>query len=61
MEEETQAAARHANFFDGAEICLEVAIVLCSIALLTGTLLFWRLSFIGTVVGAAIASLGFLR
>ncbi len=58
LEEETQAAARHATYFDGAEICLEVAIVLCSIALLTGTRLFWRLSFIGTAIGLAIAAFG---
>jgi ABC-type multidrug transport system fused ATPase/permease subunit len=58
LEEETQAAARKATFFDGAEICLEVAIVLCSIALLTGTRLFWRLSFVGSAIGVAIAAFG---
>src|SRR6266852_1134789 len=36
LDEETVAAARRATFFDAAEICFEVAIVLCSIALLTG-------------------------
>jgi hypothetical protein len=61
LEEETQAAAREATFFDGAEICLEVAIVLCSISLLTGTLLFWRLSFVGTTIGLAIAAFGLLK
>ena len=58
LEEETQAAARHATYYDGAEICLEVAIVLCSIALLTGTRLFWRLSFVGTAIGVGIAAFG---
>ena len=61
LDEETQVAARHATVFDGAEICLEIAIVLCSISLLTGTLLFWRISFVGTGLGLAIGTLGFLR
>ena len=61
LDEETQAAARRATFFDAAEICLEMAIVLCSIALLTGTLLFWRISFVGTALGLAIAAVGFFR
>jgi hypothetical protein len=60
LEEETLTAARHANFFDAAEICLEVAIVLCSITLLTGAPVFWRLSFVGAAVGIAIAAFGFL-
>jgi len=58
---ETQASARRATFFDGAEICLEVAIVLCSITLLTGTPLFWRLSFVGGAAGLALVVVGFLR
>lgn len=61
LDAETQAAARRANFFDAAEICLEVAIVLCSIALLTGTRAFWLVSFVGTAIGLAIAGAGFLR
>ena len=61
LDEETQATARRATFFDAAEICLEVAIVLCSIALLTGTLMFWWISFAGTTIGVAIAALGFFR
>jgi hypothetical protein len=61
LDEETRAAARRANFFDAAEICLEVAIVLCSIALLTGMRAFWLTSFAGTAAGIAIAAFGFLR
>ena len=61
LDEETQTTARRATFFDAAEICLEIAIVLCSIALLTGMLMFWWISFAGTVVGVAIAAMGFLR
>jgi hypothetical protein len=61
LDADTQATARRATFFDGAEICLEVAIVLCSIALLTGTRAFWRVSFLGAAIGIAIGVMGFLR
>jgi hypothetical protein len=61
LDEETHTIARRATYFDAAEICLEVAIVLCSVALLTGTLLFWRLSFLGLGVGVVVSALGFLR
>ncbi len=60
LDAETQATARRANYFDGAEICLEVAIVLCSIALLTGTRAFWLVSFVGTAAGVATAAAGFI-
>jgi hypothetical protein len=61
LDEETHGIARRATFFDAAEICLEVAIVLCSVSLLTGALLYWRISFVGTGIGFAIAVVGFLR
>jgi hypothetical protein len=61
LDEETHATARRATFFDGAEICLEIAIVLCSIALLTGSPLFWKISFVGTAIGMVIATIGFFR
>ena len=61
LDEETKTAARRATFFDAAEICLEVAIVLCSIAILTGTRMFWGVSFVGTAIGVGIALFGFLR
>jgi hypothetical protein len=61
LDEETHGIARRATFFDAAEICLEVAIVLCSVSLLTDSLLYWRVSFVGTVIGFAIAVVGFLR
>src|SRR5205823_700296 len=61
LDEETHTIARRATYFDAAEICLEVAIVLCSVALLTGTLLFWRLSFLGLGVGVVVSALGFWR
>jgi len=60
LDNETRATARRATFFDAAEICLEVAIVLCSIALLTRQRAFWLASFVGTVAGLASAEVGFL-
>jgi hypothetical protein len=61
LDRETQATARRATLFDSAEVFLEIAIVLCSIALLTGALLFWKLSFIGAAAGVALAALPFVR
>jgi uncharacterized protein DUF4337 len=61
LDRETQTAARRATLFDGAEVVIEIAIVLCSIALLTGAVGFWKISFVGTAVGVAMAGLGFLR
>jgi hypothetical protein len=60
LDEETRTAARHATYFDASEICLEVAIVLCSIALLTGTLTFWYVSFLVTALGVALGASGLL-
>jgi hypothetical protein len=61
LDEETSAVARRATFFDAAEIFLEVAIVLCSVALLTGSMLFWRISFFGAAAGLIVGALGFWR
>jgi len=36
LDRETQSAARRAALFDAAEVFLEIATVLCSIALMTG-------------------------
>ncbi len=57
-EEETVRTARRASFFDASEIFLEVAIVLCSIALLADASLFWRISFVSAVIGIAIGAFG---
>jgi hypothetical protein len=59
-DEETNSIARRASFFDAAEVCLEMAIVLCSIALLADNKFFWRISFVGTVAGLALAAWGFI-
>ncbi len=57
-EEETRATARQASYYDAAEIFLEVAIVLCSIALLADMLVFWRLSFVAGAIGIVVAAYG---
>ena len=61
LEEETQAAARQANFFDIGEIFLEVGIVLCSVALLTGRAMFWHLAFVPAAIGVAASLFGYLK
>lgn len=51
LEQESALQSRHATYGEVAAMCLEVSIVLCSVALLNGLKLFWRLSFISTVGG----------
>lgn len=58
LEAETQATERKAGHYDLSEIFFEIGIVLCSISLLSGSGLFWRLSFISTGVGILIAARG---
>jgi hypothetical protein len=58
LEAETHATERKAGHYDLSEIFFEVGIVLCSISLLSGSGLFWRLSFISTVAGILIAARG---
>jgi hypothetical protein len=56
---ETVVIARRASYFDAAEVCLEVAIVLCSLALLADNKFFWKISFIGSLAGLGLAAWGF--
>jgi len=58
LEAETQATERKAGHYDLSEIFFEIGIVLCSISLLSGSPLFWRLSFISTAAGILIAARG---
>lgn len=60
MERERDMVERRADYYDGAELFLEISIVLCSIALLAEAKLFWQLSFISTILGIGIALFGFL-
>lgn len=58
LDRDTRLAARRASLFDAGEVFLEIAIVLCSIALLTGTNRFWQVSFVGAALGLVMAALG---
>ena len=51
FEREVEITTRRAGRFDTSEIFLEIAIVLCSITLLTGTRAYWRISFISSAIG----------
>jgi LPS O-antigen subunit length determinant protein (WzzB/FepE family) len=58
-EQESARASRKANQFDTSEIFLEIAIVLCSISLLTGMRAFWLVSFGSSIVGVAFITRAF--
>ena len=60
LEKETDHVTNQANFYDLAELFLEISIVLCSIALLAEMKLFWQLSFITTIIGVAVVLWGML-
>jgi len=59
LENEVGTQRRKANRFDLGEVCLEVAIVLTSLTLLTRRKLFWQLGGLAGLVGLAIAVSGF--
>ena len=61
LEEQTKRIERSATRFDVGEIFLEISIVLCSIALLTKSLLYWRVSFISSLLAIGCAAAGFLH
>lgn len=60
-QKEVKILERKADHYDSAELFLEVSIVLCSISLLTAAKLYWRLSFITTTLGIAVAVWGYLQ
>jgi hypothetical protein len=60
LERERELVERRANYYDAAELFLEISIVLCSIALLAEMKLFWKLSFISTILGVGVALWGML-
>jgi Domain of unknown function (DUF4337) len=58
LDKELQLTQRRADFYDSAELFLEISIVLCSISLLAEAKLFWQLSFISTIIGVAVVLWG---
>jgi hypothetical protein len=60
LEREVDITSRRAGRFDTSEIFLEIAIVLCSITLLMGARLYWRISFISSAIGIVFMASSFL-
>jgi hypothetical protein len=60
LEAEVAHEQRRANRFDLGEVCLEAAIVIASLTLLTKRREFWQLGILMGVVGVAIALTGFV-
>ena len=60
LDAEMKVTQRRADRYDAAELFLEISIVLCSIALLAGAKLYWRLSFVTTAIGIAVVVWGLL-
>ena len=61
LEARTQATEKEATHFDLGEILFEISLVLCSVTLLSGTMLYWRLSFLTSAIALIITLLGFAR
>ncbi len=60
MERDTDVIRKRADRFDASELFLEISIVLCSISLLAENKIYWRISFITSAIGIAIAVYGLL-
>lgn len=58
VDRETAVVTRRADRFDTSELFLEISIVLCSISLLAENKIYWRLSFISSAIGIAVAIYG---
>jgi hypothetical protein len=59
LEKEVEVERRKANRFDLGEVCLEAAIVITSLTLLTRRRLFWQFGIVAGTLGLAIALTGF--
>ena len=57
---EVEASERQARFYDGSELFLEMAIVVCSISLLARSRVYWKASFLFGVAGLALTLWGFV-
>ena len=60
LERERDQLQHRANYYDAAELFLEVSIVLCSIGLLADDKLYWKLSFASTAAGIVVIGAGVL-
>ena len=59
LEKEVAVTSGRARFYDGSELMLEVAIVLCSISLLSRSPLYWQVSFLFAAGGLAATLWGY--
>jgi hypothetical protein len=57
--EQSETAHVRGNFFDVGELGIELALILCSIAVLTKRRPFWIIGIVAGVIGIAIAAAGF--
>jgi hypothetical protein len=55
-ENETELVRRKADRFDLGEVCLEIALVITSIALLSGRRIFWHVGLLMASAGVAVAA-----
>jgi hypothetical protein len=60
FEKELEVQRKHANFFDASEGILEIALVICSLTLLTNQKVFWIAGILIGGVGVVAAVAGFL-
>ncbi|HWX54853.1 MAG TPA: DUF4337 family protein [Verrucomicrobiae bacterium] len=61
LEKEVEVIKKRADHYDLAELFLELSIVLCSVTLLSENKLYWRLSWVTSLIGIGIALMGFLH
>jgi hypothetical protein len=60
FEKESAGAQHKADRFDLGEVFLEIALVISSLALLTGKRVFWFLGLLSGAVGLCVAASGYL-
>jgi heme/copper-type cytochrome/quinol oxidase subunit 4 len=58
LEHESAGLGRKINYYSGAELFLQLSVVLCSVSLLTEVSRFWKASFASTAVGCVLAVVG---
>ncbi|MGB8324117.1 MAG: DUF4337 family protein, partial [Candidatus Acidiferrum sp.] len=60
FEEEKDVVARRGDRYDAAEVLLEIALIICSLTLLTKKRVFWLASIGVGIIGVLVAASGFL-
>lgn len=61
LEKDVERASRRAGYFNISEIFLEIAIVLCSISLLSQSRTYWAVSFFSTAAGIVLLIIGWFH